>query len=232
MERWSRRRPRRSRSAPSTCSTSTPPRCRRTCRVLCSKGTYVRQLAIDIGRGPGRRRLRGQPRSRRHRPVSPGRRPGVGRSSKKPSRARDSDDEHIPGLVSPVSGPAVHARGDRHGGPGGSRAQRRPAARRGRRTRSASCFAASSSRSTVPSKTGPACGRSSCCDGRRRRSRGGAAGGRAAWPWAPSTACTPAISSSSASPARRPASAASPPPSSPSITTRWRSSIRRTSRVC
>ena len=46
-------------------------------------------------------------------------------------------------------------------------------------------------------------------DGPRHRSRRRARGGRAAWPSAPSTACTPVTSSSSAWPSKRPASGAS-----------------------
>ncbi|MGD0997015.1 MAG: tRNA pseudouridine(55) synthase TruB [Thermoleophilia bacterium] len=71
-----------------------------TCRVLCSKGTYVRQLAIDIGRAVGAGAY-----------VA-----SLARAATGPFRledaqalpefeeavaARDSDDEHIPGLVSP-----------------------------------------------------------------------------------------------------------------------------------
>ena len=51
--RSSRRPSRRSRSTPSTSSTSTSDAQTMRCRIACSKGTYVRQLAIDIGEAVG-----------------------------------------------------------------------------------------------------------------------------------------------------------------------------------
>ena len=99
------------------------------CHIACSKGTYVRQLAIDLGEAVGAGAHLEQ--------LS---RTAVGdllldeaqtlAEFEEAIEEREAGDEHIPGLVPPAVGPAVHARHRALGRPGDRRAQRRPAARR------------------------------------------------------------------------------------------------------
>ena len=72
-----------------------------TCRVLCSKGTYVRQLAIDIGEVLG---AGAYVASLARAATGPFRLEDVQALTdfEEAVAARDPDDEHIPGLVSPA----------------------------------------------------------------------------------------------------------------------------------
>ena len=71
------------------------------CRIVCSKGTYVRQLAIDIGEAVGRRRLPRAARARRHRPLRLEDAQALA-DFEEAVAAREAGDEHIPGLVPPA----------------------------------------------------------------------------------------------------------------------------------
>ena len=118
------------------------------CRIACSKGTYVRQLAIDIGEAVGAgahlRQLSRTATGDLHLAAArtlaefeeARRRPG-GRRRAHP-RARE-----------PGGGLAVHAGHRALGRAGDGGAQRRPAAGRASASRCASPTAASSSRSTA-----------------------------------------------------------------------------------
>ena len=120
----------------STCSTSTRRAADLRCRIACSKGTYVRQLAIDIGEAVGAGAYLRQLARAGDRPVPARGRAGAGRASKRPSRHASDDRAHPrPALA----GQALQFMPARRGvgRAGGGRAQRRPPARRRRRTRCA-----------------------------------------------------------------------------------------------
>jgi tRNA pseudouridine55 synthase len=72
-----------------------------TCRVLCSKGTYVRQLAIDIGQALG---AGAYVASLARAAIGPFRLEDAQTLSEceESVGARETDDERIPGLVSPA----------------------------------------------------------------------------------------------------------------------------------
>jgi tRNA pseudouridine55 synthase len=72
------------------------------CRIACSKGTYVRQLAIDVGEAVGA----GAYLRELTRTATGDLRLADGQSLaafEEAVAARDESDEHIPGLISPAS---------------------------------------------------------------------------------------------------------------------------------
>ena len=72
------------------------------CRIACSKGTYVRQLAIDIGEAVGRRRAPRAALPHGGRRPAP-RRGADARRVRGGHRAeREAGDDHIPGLIPPA----------------------------------------------------------------------------------------------------------------------------------
>ncbi len=93
------------------------------CRIACSKGTYVRQLAIDIGEAVGRRRLPARALAHGRRPAEAGARADAGRL-RAGGGGRRRRGRRRPGLLSParalsflpaVEVSAVQAAGVRNG---------------------------------------------------------------------------------------------------------------------